>query len=311
MRVWSNVEGRWVTGEQGNGPFWFDLSRSDEAALRDLGARFGLHQLALDDCVSPYLHTPKLEDFGDHLFIILGGMVDGPAGPQLDELDVFVGNDFLLTYHDSAESPRSIAALEAALGQRIAVRPGASGLFYEVADRTVDAMIPRVVDMASRIDGIEATILEGGDLRENHRLVLAQRSLAGNLRRLLAPEQQAMLRLGRDEFPMIAEANRPYFRDVYDHLLRVDLLLEEVREDTEVALSMYLGALNNRLNEVMKVLAVVSALALPGTVITGVFGTNFDNVPGLHSNWGFALMMAGIVGMAAGMALYFRRRGWF
>ncbi len=78
-----------------------------------------------------------------------------------------------------------------------------------------------------------------------------------------------------------------------------------------MALSMYLGALNNRLNEVMKVLAVVSALALPGTVITGVFGTNFDNVPGLHSNWGFALMMAGIVGMAAGMALYFRRRGWF
>jgi magnesium transporter len=87
--------------------------------------------------------------------------------------------------------------------------------------------------------------------------------------------------------------------------------LEAVREDTEVALSMYLSSVNNRLSEVMKVLAVVSVLALPGTLITGVFGTNFDNVPGLHSTWGFSLMMAGIVGFAASMGLYFRRRGWF
>ena len=79
----------------------------------------------------------------------------------------------------------------------------------------------------------------------------------------------------------------------------------------EVALSMYLSSLNNRLSEVMKVIAVVSALALPGTLITGVFGTNFDNVPGLHSNWGFALMMTGIFGAAGSMAWFFLRRGWF
>jgi magnesium transporter len=207
--------------------------------------------------------------------------------------------------------PPAIAALESALHQGQAVRPGASGLFYEVADRAVDAIIPRVMDMGASIDEVEDAILNGGNSRESHRLVLGRRTLAGNLRRVLAPQQQAMLRLGRDHFPMIPEANRPYFRDVYDHLLRVDLLLEEIREDTEVALSMYLSALNNRLSEVMKVLAVVSALALPGTLITGIFGTNFDNVPGLHSNWGFALMMAAIFGFAAGMGLYFRRRGWF
>jgi magnesium transporter len=98
---------------------------------------------------------------------------------------------------------------------------------------------------------------------------------------------------------------------VYDHLLRVDLALESLREDTEVALNMYLSALNNRMNEVMKVLAVVSALALPGTLITGIFGTNFDNVPGLHSQEGFALMMASIAAAALGMAYYFKRRNWF
>ena len=93
--------------------------------------------------------------------------------------------------------------------------------------------------------------------------------------------------------------------------MRIDLALEGVREDAEMGLSTYLSSLNNRMNEVMKVLSVVAALALPGTVISGIFGTNFDNVPGLHSNWGFALMMSGIIGLAAGMAWYFKRRDWW
>ncbi len=91
----------------------------------------------------------------------------------------------------------------------------------------------------------------------------------------------------------------------------MDLALEGVREDAEVALSTYLSAINNRMNEVMKVLSVVSALALPAVVITGIFGTNFDNVPGLHSNWGFTVMIGSMTGIAGGLAYYFRRRGWF
>ncbi len=311
MRIWSFADGRWCEGERAGGQHWFDVHRADEQALRDLARRFELHHLAIDDCLSPYLHTPKLEDFEGYLFAVLADMVDGPEGPELEELDVFLGRDFLITYHDRAEPPNAITSLCSAIQQGMAVRPGVSGLFYEVADRTVDAMIPRVTAMASELDDIEDRIFSGADVRENHRLVLARRAMAGHLRRLLTPELQFLLRLGRGEFTAIDPVNTPYFRDVYDHLLRVDLALEEVREDTEVALNMYLSSLNNRLSEVMKVLAVVSALALPGTLITGVFGTNFDNVPGLHSNWGFAIMMAGILGAAGGMGLFFRHRGWF
>ena len=311
MRAWSQVEGRWTPGEHGAGARWFDLCGDDHAALRDLATRYKLHPLSVDDCLSPYLHTPKVEDFGEHLFLILADMVDGASGPELEELDVFLGHDFLITYHDRRDGPPAIAALATALEQRLTIRPGVSGLFYEVADRTVDAMIPRVAAMAEQLDQVEEDLLAKGGLGESQRRVVHARMLAGRIRRVLTPEIQVMLRFGRGEFPVIEETNRPYFRDVYDHLLRVDLALEGLREDTEVALSMHLSALNNRLSEVMKVLAIVSALALPGTVITGVFGTNFDNVPGLHSNWGFALMMAGIIGVAAGMAMFFRRRGWF
>ena len=311
MRVWSQIDGRWTPGEQGPGVRWFDLCRADDAALRDLAARFGLHPLAIEDCLSPYLHTPKVEDFGGHLFLILADMVDGTDGPELEELDVFLGPDFLVTYHDRTDGPPAIGALAAALELGLAIRPGVSGLFYEVADRTVDAMIPRVAVMAQELDEVEEDLLSKGGLGKSQRRVVRQRMLAGRIRRVLTPEIQVMMRFGRGEFGLVEDSNRPYFRDVYDHLLRVDIALDGLREDTEVALSMHLSALNNRLNEVMKVLAIVSALALPGTVITGVFGTNFDNVPGLHSNWGFALMMASILGVAGGMAMFFRRRGWF
>ncbi len=284
---------------------------ADEAALRGLGKRYGLHHLAIDDCLSPYLHTPKLEDFEHYLFVILADMFDGAEEPQIEELDCFVGEDFLITYHDRPQTPPAVDALEKALAQGVSVRSGVSGLFYEVADRTVDAMIPRVASISAEMDEIEDRIFTGDNVQDHYREVLARRALAGHLRRLLTPELQYLVRLGRGEFPLVGEENRPYFRDVYDHLLRVDLGLEEVREDTEVALNMYLSSLNNRLSEVMKVLAIVSALALPGTLITGVFGTNFDNVPGLHSTEGFGLMVTTILGSAAGMGLFFRRRGWF
>jgi len=310
VQVLSEQDGRWEPGETEGRRVWFDLNRGDEAALRDLGARFSLHPLAIEDCLSPYLHSPKLEDFGNHLFFVLAGMVEGPRGPELEELDAFLGHDWLITYHDRTEPPPAVTTLSDAMLRGVALRPGVDGLFHEVADRTVDAMLPLVMGLAGELDELEERIFNNVDVREQHRTVLAKRALAGNLRRLLGPEQQFMLRLGRGEFSVVHPENHAYFRDISDHLLRIDLALEEVREDTEVALSMYLSSLNNRLSEVMKVIAVVSVLALPGTLITGIFGTNFDNVPGLHSNWGFAIMMAGIVGSAAGMGVFFRRRGW-
>lgn len=312
MRVWSSVDGRWCEGEAATGAIrWYDLTRADEAALRDLAARYNLHPLSVDDCLSPYLHTPKVEEFAEHLFLVMVAIAPGEAPLDAEELDVFLGRDFIITYHDRAEAPPAIESVVTAIKQGVTLRPGTDGLLYEIADRNVESFFPRVTDLAERLDEIEDQILVQGRFREDQRKVLALRALAGRFRRLMAPELQYMLRFGRGEFEVVHEGNRPYFRDIYDHLLRVDLALEELREDTEVALSSYLSVLNNRLNEVMKVLAIVSALALPGTVITGVFGTNFDNVPGLHSNWGFALMIASIVGVAAGMAMFFKRRGWF
>jgi magnesium transporter len=307
--VWSLVDGRWCHGDTERASLrWFDLE-AGHGDLEELAGRYHLHPLAVEDCRSPLLHAPKIDEFGDYLFVVLQAVLGEGVQPRLEELDAFVGPDFLITYRDGPIP--EIAEVHEALARGMTMRPGADGLLYEVVDRVVDATLPRVDAISEELDSVQASALSDPTSAEQARVILEMRAAAGHLRRTLAPQLSVIQRLSRGEFAEIADANRIYFRDIYDHLVRVDLALEGVREDADVALSIYLSALNNRLSEVMKVLSVVAALALPATVISGVFGTNFDNVPGLHSNWGFALMIATMTGVAVGMALYFRRRGWF
>ena len=319
MQTWSFRGDAWHEGEvEGAGFCWFDITGPDDRGLDELAERFGLHHLAVEDCRSELPHAPKIDDFGDYLFIVLHAVVEAPDGRETEEIDVFLGKDFLITYQDrpigltgpNGDQPAA-AALMTALRNAIGVRPGPDGVLYELVDRFVDAILPRVNALAEQLDAIQDDILVSGSASQQHREILALRSRAGRIRRVLTPQLGVIQRLSRGEFKEIAEPNRVYFRDIYDHLVRTDLALEGLREDAEVALSSYLSAINNRLSEVMKVLAVVGALMLPGTLVTGVFGTNFDNVPGLHSNWGFAIMVAGMASIAIGMGTYFKRKGWF
>ena len=308
MRVWSLVGGVWKQGEDAAAEArWFDIVGPHDG-LSQLAGRFQLHPLAVEDCYSTLIHVPKIDDFGSHLFVVIQVLRPGASEEEFEELDVFLGEDFLITYADVALP--EVEATQLALRKGIAPRPGTDGLFHGLFDRGVDSILPSVTALADQLDSLqEAVVAEPG--AASHTAILEIRAQAGRLRRVLTPQMAVALLLSRGEFPVVHESNRIYFRDIYDHLARVDLSLEGVREDAEVALSTYLSAINNRMNEVMKVLSVVSALALPAVVITGVFGTNFDNVPGLHSNWGFTLMLASMAAAGGSMAYYFRRRGWF
>ncbi len=308
MDTWSRVGERWVEGEQdGATGVWFNFC-GPEPELHDLAARFGLHPLAVEDCVSTLFHAPKIDEFSDHLFIVLQMFIATEAGPRPVELDCFLGSNFLLTYGD--EPIPALGEVIQELRDGLVHRPGCDGLLYAIVDRATDRLLPLSNTLSSRLDEIEIDIVEhGGVSRQGE--ILQLRSQAGVMRRLLLPQLTVLQRLSRGEFELILESNRIYYRDVYDHLLRTDLALEGIREDTEVALSTYLSAINNRLSEVMKVLSVVGALALPASVIAGIFGTNFDNVPGLHSNAGFFLMLGAMFGVAVAMAYYFYRKDWF
>jgi magnesium transporter len=310
MQTWSLVDGRWEKGEApGASARWHHVGDGGADELQALAVRYGLHPLSIEDCLSTLLHTPKIDEFSDHIFIVVAALVKAEGPDAMEEIDIFLGRDFLISWVDHAIP--EVAETIAALDNGVTLRPGADGLLYELLDRVVDGILPEVHLLAELIEGVEGDVLAGREQATVSHRVVGLRAQAGRIRRLLSPQISVIQRLSRGEFAQISSPNAIYFRDVYDHMIRVDLTLESVREDAEVVLSTYLSAMNNRMNEVMKVLSVVAALALPATVISGVFGTNFDNVPGLHSNWGFVLMIGGMATLASGMAFYFRRRGWF
>jgi len=310
VQVWSFVNGNWKPGDLAFAEYrWFDLEAPPAGELEALGERFQLHPLTIEDCRSPRLHAPKIDDFGAYLFVVL----QVPAATEgdfveMEELDVFLSPKLLLTYRDGPI--QEVGHIHQMLTNGMTMRPGTDGLLYEIVDRTVDALLPGVEGIGNRLDDIHDLVLEDPGNNRSHDIV-SLRAHAGRVRRLLTPELAVVQRLSRGEFPQVSEHNRVYYRDIYDHLVRIDLALENLREDAEVVLSTYLAQVNNRMSEVMKVLSVVAAIALPATVISGIFGTNFDNVPGLHSNWGFAVMMTAMVSLAGGMALFFKRRGWW
>ncbi|MGH2608014.1 MAG: magnesium/cobalt transporter CorA [Tepidiformaceae bacterium] len=308
MRAWSLSGGAWKQGEDRTAEaWWFDIIGPHDG-LSQLAERFSLHPLAVEDCYSTNVHVPKIDDFREYLFIVTQALVTAGSEPAFEELDVFLGPNFVITYGDRVIP--EIEATHQSFRKGIAVRPGVDGVFHAVFDRAVDAVLPAVSALSDQLDTLqEAVVQEPGP--ESHRAILEMRAHAGRLRRILIPQVDVAMRLSRGEFSVIHESNRIYFRDIYDHLVRTDLALEGVREDAEVALSTYLSALNNRMNEIMKVLSVVSALVLPAVVITGIFGTNFDNLPGLHNNWGFTVMIGSMLGIAGVMGLFFKRRGWF
>ncbi len=310
VEIWSYAESRWQRGDLPGAELrWFDVCGAENHELDSLGERFGLHHLSIEDCLSRLVHAPKIDEFPNHLFIVLHALLPGSEGPETEELDVFLGHDFLITYQD--ERVPATGAVAQILDQGITVRPGADGLLYEIADRAVDAILPQVNELGEELDRLQEVVVRGRLNEDPNSAILAIRARAGQIRRLLLPQLTVTQRLSRGEFSVVTEGNRIYFRDIYDHLVRIDLALEGLREDAEVALSTYLAAINNRMSEVMKVLSIVGALALPAVVIAGIFGTNFDNVPGLHSNWGFATMIGTMTALGGGMAYYFYRRGWF
>lgn len=310
MESWSLVHGRWIEGETpGAEAYWFNVCGPDDPALDDLAARYGLHPLAVEDCRSTLLHAPKIDEFSDHVFIVLQAFLGKEFGPEPMELDVFLGRDFLITFQD--EDVDAVHEVMENLRNGITCRPGPDGVLYAIADRAVDDILPLVNNLSDRLDEIEVEVLADTDQRHQQAEILELRSRAGVVRRLLSRQLSVFQRLSRGEVAYVAESNRIYFRDVYDHLVRIDLELEALREDSEVALTTLLSAVNNRLSEVMKVLSVVGALALPASLIAGIFGTNFDNVPGLHSDAGFVIMIGSMLAVAGSMAMYFRRKGWF
>lgn len=298
----------------GPGVRWINIDGADAPLLQDLGARFRLHPLALEDILS-VPQRPKVERYTDHYFMVLRMLraTTGPGGRvDLDDeqVSIFFGHDWVITVQERPGGDVFDPVREAIRQARGRVRAaGADYLAYLLLDAVVDGYFPVLEAVSDRVEALETEALRPSlqtleNLQTSRHVVLA-------LRRAIWPTREAIGVLQRDDGGLITAETRVFLRDIHDHAVQGLELVEAFRETLAGMMDVYLSVQNQRLNEVMKVLTVIATLFIPLTFIASIYGMNFEHMPELHWRWGYVYALSLMAVTAAGMLVFFRRKGWW
>jgi magnesium transporter len=297
------------------GLLWVDMvSEPPDACRSILHDTFGFHLLAVDDALEE-AHVPKVDDWGEYIYLVMHAVVfDQEANEPLNtlELDVFMGKNYLVTYQ---AQPTAAAERVWTSGQRDVrhLQQGAEHLLYKLADELVADYMPVVEAMDEAIDRIEDEIFDNpGPALLGHIFTLKRALL--HLRRIIAPQREVLNKLARGDYAVIDPEDRVFYRDVYDHLVRLYDITEGLRDLVGSALDTYLSVVSNRMNEVMKTLTVITTLFLPVSFLVGFFGTNFFQPVAPLNAWtsrpAFVLMMVAMVLVPLSIYFWMRKRAW-
>ena len=291
--------------------FWVDFQAPTEADDRVLLDVFKFHPLTVEDCRATR-HHPKVEEFPDYLYFIVHAIRTDSSPDRFNtvELDGFLGPNYVVTYHhDEFTSINKVK-------QTVEVSPvtcqkGAAFILHHIIDNIVDEYLPVMDDFDERINVLEDNIFSLGQPSNEilEEILGLKRSLL-RVKRISSKQLEVLYRMSHGQFALISGPVLPFFRDIFDHLVRVTDLAESYRDLISGSLEAYLSVVSNRLNEIMKVLTIFSAVMLPLTFIAGVYGMNFDNMPELHSRYGYLAAWIIMLVVAGGMLYYFWRKGW-
>ncbi|HEX6189923.1 MAG TPA: magnesium/cobalt transporter CorA [Pyrinomonadaceae bacterium] len=290
---------------------WIDMEAPTEADEQLLLELFHFHPLTLEDCRETR-NYPKVEEFPGYLYFIVHGVRADTSPDHFNtiELDAFLGPNYVITYHH--EMFRSINNVKKLVTTTpIACQRGPAFLLHQILDQIVDFYSPVLDDFDERIAKLEDDIFT---LRRPNQAILEEimdlKRGVLRLRRISARQMEVILRTSRGEFALIPAPMLPFYRDIHDHIIRITDLAESYRDLISGSLDAYMSVVGNRMNEIMKVLTIFSAIMLPLTFIAGVYGMNFENMPELTTRFGYFVVLTIMVFVAIGMLLLFWARGW-
>jgi magnesium transporter len=294
-----------------NNVIWVDMEKptdDDDQVLLDV---FKFHPLSVEDCRADR-HHPKVEEFPEYIYFILHGVTATTDSLHFNtiELDGFLGRNFVVTYHH--DKFRSINHVKQQVrSSPITCQRGPAYLLYQILDQLVDYYMPVLDDFDERIVQLEDEIfsLRSPDNTILERIQQLKRSIL-RLRRNSSKQLNILYRISHGEFQLIAPEMLPFFRDIHDHLTRIADLSESYRDLIGGALDSYLSVVSNRTNDIMKVLTIFSAIMLPLTFIAGLYGMNFENIPELHTTYGYFVVLFVMILVGCGMLAFFWRKGW-
>jgi len=289
------------------------IGLGDVALVERLGAAFTLHPLALEDVLT-LGQRPKAEDYPGHLFTVAQHVSFAGGRLVKTQLGLFLGGAFVITFQPSGEDVVAAVRERIVKGRGRLRQRGACYLAYALLDLAVDSAFPALESIGDRLDEVEDAILERPDQDDVEALQAVRRELL-LLRQVLWPQRELVGHLARNEHDLLPDEVRVYFRDCYDHAVQALEVSENFREMASGLLDIYLSSLSHRLNEVMRVLTIISTIFMPLSFLAGVYGMNFDrgmalNMPELGWRYGY-LAFWGVSVAAVGLMLWqFRKRGW-
>jgi magnesium transporter len=289
--------------QSGEGTIWIDLETSTDAERELLVSLCGFHRMAVDQCVSASNH-PRLTDYGEYVYLVFHG-VKSKLPIATEEIDVFLGTRFLVTYHAGP-----IPAIREAWKRCLEVGPlmerGPDRVLAEILDDLADEYLAIMEAFDEGIDDIEDRLFKHAS-RPALREIFAMKKDILHLRRIVSPQREVLNRLARGELRVVSKGEAILFRDVFDRVYRVSEMLESFRDVLSSAMEVYLTVVSNRTNEIVKVLTVFSIILMSTSLIAGLYGMNVD-LPFQKHAWAFWIVIGLMASISAALLVVFRRR---
>ncbi len=287
---------------------WVALYEPGPGELETMQEEFDLHELAVEDALHGN-QRPKIEEYGDSLFVVLHTVELEAKELRVGEVDAFVGPNYVLSVRTRAK--RGFADVRARCEREPELlRHGSGFVLYCLMDAIVDRYFPVLDALETEFENLEDQIFGGGLARRNIESLYALKQRLMVLRHATGPLADATGKLYGGRVPQVCMGTQEYFRDVYDHLSRINQTIDHVRESVTTAISVSVSLIQLQENEMTKRLAAYAALVAVPTMIAGVYGMNFEQMPELGWTFGYPLSIAMMVGIDAWLFYRFRKAGW-
>jgi magnesium transporter len=290
---------------------WINVNGIHQVSnLENLGDCYHLHPLVLEDILNPE-QRPKLEDYGDYLFLILKmlHLKGKPEGLFTEQVSIILGENFVISFQENDQDIFDPVRQRLKLGKGRLRGEGADYLAYTLLDLVVDHYFVILERLGEIIEDLEDKLVANPTPDTLNRIHRLKRDMIV-LRKSVWPLREVVSQLERRESPLVRDSTNLYLKDLYDHVIQVIDNIETFRDILAGMLDIYLSSLSNRLNEVMKVLTMIATIFIPLTFIAGVYGMNFKHMPELDWTWGYYSTLAVMALVSLGMILYFRKKGW-
>lgn len=286
--------------------YWVDISNpsiDEQNLLRDF---FQFHPLAIEDCLHD-LQRPKLDNYDRHTFFVLHTYNEKTM--EAEELDVFVGGNFVVTFHYD-EMHELDEARDRLIHSTKTWKRGSMQALYQIIDKVVDHYFPIIYKIEDFLNEVEDDMSRHHDQFSMHR-VFEIRSDLLHLRRTINPMRDLLYRMLASSRLNLSPEERTYFEDIYDHLIKLSEMIDSNRELTSDIRDSHMSMNSSRMNRIMMTLTIVSTVFIPLTFLAGVYGMNFTNMPELEWEYGYFALLAVMSAIAVGMLIWFTYKGWF